>query len=175
MVAPRDRNAMPNLDALILPKREQLATPAPGFAHTRAIADRCFVERLPRLDAPLLLFEGACAWTRRHGAGSHAALATLDNFENSDVNNASRRTALPVSASVEDLAADLRVSNFHNSGMIWAFNVATDDSLFARRFQRAAMANGLSLCPIRNTVYFMPPYVIGKGNSSCKLPTPSPQ
>lgn len=59
MVAPSHRNAMPDLDALILKKREQLAAPALGFAHTRAIADRCFVERLPRLDTPLLLFESA--------------------------------------------------------------------------------------------------------------------
>ncbi len=165
MVAPRDRNAMPNLDALILPKREQLAAPAPEFAHTRAIGDRCFVEQLPGLDAPLLLFEGACAWTRRHGAGIHAALATL--IENNEGINACRRAALPVSARVEDLAADPRVGNFHTTGMIWASNVATDDPLFARCFQQASMANGRLLCPIRSTVQFMPPYVIGKRSSPC--------
>jgi len=74
-----------------------------------------------------------CAWTRRHGAGSHAALAPLDTLRN-DVINASRRTALRVSTRVEDLAADPRVSNFHNTGLILASNVATDDLRFARHF-----------------------------------------
>jgi adenosylmethionine-8-amino-7-oxononanoate aminotransferase len=38
--------------------------------------------------------------------------------------------------------------------------VLSDDPLFARRFHRAALAQGLLLRPIGNTLYFMPPYVI---------------
>jgi adenosylmethionine-8-amino-7-oxononanoate aminotransferase len=45
--------------------------------------------------------------------------------------------------------------------MIWAFDAKTSDPLFARRFHRAALARGLLLRPLGNTVYFMPPYVLG--------------
>jgi adenosylmethionine-8-amino-7-oxononanoate aminotransferase len=44
--------------------------------------------------------------------------------------------------------------------MIWAFEVATADASFARRFFAAALERELLLRPLGNTVYFMPPYVI---------------
>ena len=44
--------------------------------------------------------------------------------------------------------------------MIWAFDANTDDPLFARRFHQEALARGLLLRPLGNTVYFMPPYVL---------------
>ena len=50
--------------------------------------------------------------------------------------------------------------NFRNSGMIWAFEVETDNPSFARDFHQRALAQELLLRPIGNTVYFMPPYVI---------------
>jgi len=90
-----------------------------------------------------------------------AALATLAIFEEDDVINANRRTAAQLNERAMALAADPRVRHFRNTGMIWAFDVATDDPLFARRFHHAAMSRGLLLRPIGNTVYFMPPYVIG--------------
>jgi adenosylmethionine-8-amino-7-oxononanoate aminotransferase len=52
------------------------------------------------------------------------------------------------------------VRNFRNTGMIWAFEVETDDAAFARRFHQAALDRGVLLRPIANTVYFMPPYII---------------
>lgn len=46
--------------------------------------------------------------------------------------------------------------------MIAAFDVVSDDPQFSRRFYRHALANEILLRPIGNTVYFMPPYVIGR-------------
>ena len=59
------------------------------------------------------------------------------------------------------LAADPRLKHFRHTGMIWAFDANTDDPLFARRFHQAAMERGLLLRPLGNTVYFMPPYILG--------------
>jgi adenosylmethionine-8-amino-7-oxononanoate aminotransferase len=55
-----------------------------------------------------------------------------------------------------------RVREFRNTGMIWAFEVATKDPLFPRKFYRSALHRGLLLRPLGNTVYFMPPYVIAE-------------
>jgi adenosylmethionine-8-amino-7-oxononanoate aminotransferase len=46
--------------------------------------------------------------------------------------------------------------------MIWAFEVASADPQFSRNFYQVALAQGLLLRPIGNTVYFMPPYVLGE-------------
>ena len=90
-----------------------------------------------------------------------AALATLAIFEDDDVINSNRSIAARLNERASALVADPRVRHFRNTGMIWAFDAATDDPFFARRFHQAAMARGLLLRPIGNTVYFMPPYVIG--------------
>ena len=45
--------------------------------------------------------------------------------------------------------------------MITAFEVASDRPDFSRWFFEQALARELLLRPIGNTVYFMPPYVIG--------------
>ncbi len=90
-----------------------------------------------------------------------AALATLAIFEEDGVLAANRRLAAQIDAAAAPLAADPRLRHFRNTGMIWAFDAATDDPLFARRFHRAAMARGLLLRPLGNTVYFMPPYILG--------------
>jgi adenosylmethionine-8-amino-7-oxononanoate aminotransferase len=52
------------------------------------------------------------------------------------------------------------VRHFRNTGMIWAFDVDTEDPDFARRFHAAALGRELLLRPLGRTVYFMPPYVI---------------
>jgi adenosylmethionine---8-amino-7-oxononanoate aminotransferase len=44
--------------------------------------------------------------------------------------------------------------------MIAAFDVATDDPHFSRRFYRAALEREALLRPIGNTVYLMPPYIV---------------
>lgn len=93
-----------------------------------------------------------------------AALATLDIFRDDDVLNANRVRAARLTALLAPLAAHPRVRHFRQRGMIWAFDVALDTpaeaSAFARRCHAAALARGLLLRPIGNTVYLMPPYVL---------------
>jgi len=90
-----------------------------------------------------------------------AALATLDLFERNGVIDANRSTAGRISRAAQPIARHPRVKNFRNTGMIWAFEVDTLDHAFARKFHEAALQHELLLRPIGNTVYFMPPYVIG--------------
>jgi adenosylmethionine-8-amino-7-oxononanoate aminotransferase len=90
-----------------------------------------------------------------------AALATLDIFEEDGVIAANRATSARISAAAAGLAAQPRVRDFRNTGMIWAFEVETREADFPRRFYEQALARGLLLRPLGNTVYFMPPYVIG--------------
>ncbi len=90
-----------------------------------------------------------------------AALATLDIFDADGVIAANRETSARVSAAAAGLAVHPRVRDFRNTGMIWAFEVETREEDFSRRFYEQALARGLLLRPLGNTVYFMPPYVIG--------------
>lgn len=90
-----------------------------------------------------------------------AALATLGIFEQDRVIEANRVRGARLTAATESIAQHPRVRHFRNRGMIWAFDVNTDDPHFARRFFTGALERELLLRPIGNTVYFMPPYVIG--------------
>jgi adenosylmethionine---8-amino-7-oxononanoate aminotransferase len=89
-----------------------------------------------------------------------AALATLDIFEQDDVIETNRGRANYLNRAAEPLASHSKVRNFRNCGMIWAFEVETGDPDFAGKFFQAALAQGLVLRPLGNTVYFMPPYII---------------
>lgn len=91
-----------------------------------------------------------------------AALATLDIFEQEDVLNRNRALAAKMTKALKPLSQRPEISNFRHLGMIWAFEVKTRDPWFSRRFYQAALERGLLLRPIGNTVYFMPPYVIGE-------------
>jgi adenosylmethionine-8-amino-7-oxononanoate aminotransferase len=91
-----------------------------------------------------------------------AALATLDIFEADDVIRANREKGARLSAATREIASHPRVENFRNTGMIWAFDVKSGDPAFGRRLFEAALGHELLLRPIGNTVYFMPPYVIGE-------------
>jgi adenosylmethionine-8-amino-7-oxononanoate aminotransferase len=90
-----------------------------------------------------------------------AALATLDIFDEERVVEANRAKSARLSAAAQPLARHPRVRHFRNTGMIWAFEVDTADPQFARRFFARALERELLLRPLGNTVYFMPPYVIG--------------
>jgi adenosylmethionine-8-amino-7-oxononanoate aminotransferase len=90
-----------------------------------------------------------------------AALATLDIFDTEDVIASNRAKTVRLNAAAAGLSSHPRVRHFRNSGMIWAFDVDTRDATYSRRFYRQALARELLLRPIGNTVYFMPPYVIG--------------
>jgi adenosylmethionine-8-amino-7-oxononanoate aminotransferase len=89
-----------------------------------------------------------------------AALAVLDIFDEDDVLARNHKTARALTALCEPLIAHPRVEHFRNRGMIWAFDVRGAPADFARRYFLAALARGLLLRPIGNTVYFMPPYVL---------------
>jgi len=89
-----------------------------------------------------------------------AALATLDLLEEGGVIESNRARSSRLTAAARPIAQHPRVRAFRNTGMIWAFEVETDDPSFARRFFAAALERELLLRPLGNTVYFMPPYVI---------------
>ena len=89
-----------------------------------------------------------------------AALATLDIFEQDDVIETNRLRAEKITALAAPIAAHAKVKHFRSRGMIWAFDVATSDPQFARKFFVAGLARELLLRPIGNTVYFVPPYII---------------
>jgi adenosylmethionine---8-amino-7-oxononanoate aminotransferase len=91
-----------------------------------------------------------------------AALATLDIFESDRVVEANRATGARITAAVQPLAQHSCVKNFRNTGMIWAFEVDTAKPQFAREFYARALEEELLLRPVGNTVYFMPPYVVGE-------------
>jgi adenosylmethionine-8-amino-7-oxononanoate aminotransferase len=90
-----------------------------------------------------------------------AALATLDIFDEEQVITANRVRSARITAAAEAIARHPRVAHFRNTGMIWAFDIETADPAFARRFFARALERELLLRPLGNTVYFMPPYVIG--------------
>ncbi len=91
-----------------------------------------------------------------------AALAVLDIFEQDDVIAANLAKSAQLSSRCRKIAQHPRVRQFRNTGMIWAFEVATNDPLFPRKFYRSALDRGLLLRPLGNTVYFMPPYIIAE-------------
>ena len=92
-----------------------------------------------------------------------AALATLEIFAQEDWLLRNRTTAARLSALCEPLARHPQVLRSRQLGMLWAFDVDTDDPTFSRRYHAAALKRGLMLRPIGSTLYFMPPYVIGNG------------
>ncbi|OYW22743.1 MAG: adenosylmethionine--8-amino-7-oxononanoate aminotransferase BioA, partial [Hydrogenophilales bacterium 12-63-5] len=89
-----------------------------------------------------------------------AALAVLDIFETDQIIAANRIKSLEMTIALAEVAAHTRACHFRHTGMIWAFDVVDADSDFASRFHVAALAQGVFIRPIGNTVYLMPPYVI---------------
>lgn len=88
-----------------------------------------------------------------------AALATLDIFDSEQVVAANIAKAAFLQQQMGQLA-ELPIRHLRQTGMIAAFDVETEDPHFARRFYQAALAKGLLLRPVGNTVYYMPPYII---------------
>ncbi|MWL85943.1 adenosylmethionine--8-amino-7-oxononanoate transaminase [Cupriavidus sp. SW-Y-13] len=90
-----------------------------------------------------------------------AALATLDLFEQDNVLAHNRDRAQWLADAMAGIAADARVSNVRQRGLIWAADVDADaaGADFAARFHIAARAHGVLARPIGNTLYVMPPYV----------------
>lgn len=88
-----------------------------------------------------------------------AACTVLDIFEQDDVIRANAAKRQRFNTTAAPLKTHSRVRGFRNLGMIWAFDVDTRRSDFARAAFAEALKHELLLRPIGNTVYFMPPYV----------------
>ncbi|OZA26908.1 MAG: adenosylmethionine--8-amino-7-oxononanoate transaminase [Hydrogenophilales bacterium 17-61-9] len=88
-----------------------------------------------------------------------AALAVLDIFESDQVIVSNRDKSDQFTKILDEVAAHPRVRHFRQRGMIWAFDVAGGAPDFAVRFHHMALAQGVFIRPVGNTVYVMPPYV----------------
>jgi adenosylmethionine---8-amino-7-oxononanoate aminotransferase len=89
-----------------------------------------------------------------------AACAVLDLFERDGVLAANERKAARFVARADALAHHRNVRDFRHLGMIWAFEVQSDEPAFAARAFELALERGVLLRPIGRTVYFMPPYIV---------------
>jgi adenosylmethionine---8-amino-7-oxononanoate aminotransferase len=90
-----------------------------------------------------------------------AALATLAIFENDDVLVKNKETIAIFNHKMQVLT-HLPILYLRNKGMVWAFDVDTKQATFASDFYQQALAHGVLVRPIGNTIYFMPPYVINE-------------
>ncbi|MCB5186479.1 adenosylmethionine--8-amino-7-oxononanoate transaminase [Methylobacillus caricis] len=90
-----------------------------------------------------------------------AALATLAIFEQDNVLAVNRTKAAYINQRLQAIN-ELPVRHLRNTGMIWAFDVQTENPGFQKNFYREALQRGLLLRPSGSTVYFMPPYVINE-------------
>ena len=88
-----------------------------------------------------------------------AALATLAIFETDQIIQKNHEKSALIRAKMQVLT-DLPIRNLRHQGMIFAFDVMTQNALFARQCYQAATKQGLLLRPIGSTVYWMPPYTI---------------
>jgi adenosylmethionine-8-amino-7-oxononanoate aminotransferase len=91
-----------------------------------------------------------------------AALATLEIFAQDNVLALNRGKAAYMNQISVPLREHRAVRNWRNTGMIWAFEVESPHGDFARRCFALALEHELLLRPIGNTIYFMPPYIIGE-------------
>ncbi len=92
-----------------------------------------------------------------------AALATLELFDQTDVLADNAKTATMLDQAFAPLTQHPAIRHARRIGMVWAWDVDpayTQTPFFARRYARHAMAKGVLLRPIGNTIYAMPPYVI---------------
>jgi adenosylmethionine-8-amino-7-oxononanoate aminotransferase len=88
-----------------------------------------------------------------------AALATLAIFEADNTLQTNQVKAATISAKMQVLT-DLPIQHLRHQGMIFAFDVITENSQFSKQFYQAAIKHSVLLRPIGSTVYFMPPYTI---------------
>ncbi len=88
-----------------------------------------------------------------------AALATLAIFETDNVIQENREKSALIQAKMQVLT-DLSIKHLRHQGMIFAFDVMTQNTQFSRQCYQAATKQGLLLRPIGNTVYWMPPFTI---------------
>ena len=88
-----------------------------------------------------------------------AALATLAIFEADNTLQTNQAKTAHILAKMQ-VFTDLPIRHLRHQGMIFAFDVITNNSQFSKQFYQAAIKYGVLLRPIGSTVYFMPPYTI---------------
>jgi adenosylmethionine-8-amino-7-oxononanoate aminotransferase len=88
-----------------------------------------------------------------------AAVATLAIFAADDVVEKNKAKSAAIVEKMQVLT-DLPIQHLRHQGMIFAFDVLTQNARFSRQSYQAGVEQGLLLRPIGNTVYFMPPYTI---------------
>ena len=91
-----------------------------------------------------------------------AALAVLDIFESDRIIATNREKSDAFTKILGEVAAHPHVRHFRHLGMIWAFDVVDAAPGFGSRFHSGALAQGVFIRPIGNTVYLMPPYVLAE-------------
>jgi len=94
-----------------------------------------------------------------------AALAVLDAIAEEGVLERNRETAAYLNRRAQGIRSRPGVLHFRNTGMIWAFDVDGAGPEFSRDFSRRAVDAGVLLRPLGSTVYWMPPYGIGRDES----------
>lgn len=99
-----------------------------------------------------------------------AALATLTIFETDDVLQKNKVKSATIVQKMQVLT-DLPIQHLRHQGMIFAFDVMTENSQFSKQCYQAAVTHGLLLRPIGNTVYFMPPYTISESEMDFMVDT----
>ncbi len=99
-----------------------------------------------------------------------AALATLAIFEQDQTLIKNQNTQAYINAQLASWG-NMPIKHLRHQGMIWAFDVTTTSSKFQHNFYQQALLQGLLLRPIGNTVYFMPPYIIGESEVDFMLST----
>lgn len=88
-----------------------------------------------------------------------AALATLAIFETDNVIEKNKEKAAYLNSKMQTLT-HLPIAHMRHQGMIWAFDIKTNNGKFSTDCYAEALKQGLLIRPIGNTVYFMPPYTI---------------
>lgn len=90
-----------------------------------------------------------------------AALATLAIFASENTLQKNRDKSAYIINRMQVLT-DFPIQYLRHQGMIFAFDVVTKNTQFAKQCYQAAIQQGLLIRPIGNTVYFMPPYTLTK-------------
>ena len=88
-----------------------------------------------------------------------AALSTLAIFETDNVIEKNKEKAAYLNSKMQTLT-HLPIAHMRHQGMIWAFDIKTNNGKFSTDCYAEALKQGLLIRPIGNTVYLMPPYTI---------------
>jgi adenosylmethionine-8-amino-7-oxononanoate aminotransferase len=87
------------------------------------------------------------------------ALEVLNIFRDDAVLQGNKQKATELADLFARIQQHPRVKHARHLGMIWAFDVIDAEPGFSGRWFDAALAQGLLIRPVNNTVYLMPPYI----------------